>query len=151
MFLLPWIFYFFLYSLAGWIIDTSFRSALAGTFTEGSFFPVPLCPVYGFGAIFSILMEKIARPFSIIVQGFFYGIVLGALELVTGLALWYIFRERLWGYSDSFLNIMGYTDFVHIVAWGVLALLVVKYIHPFVQKYVYVIDRHRRRVFPPKT
>ena len=124
------IFYFLVYSFLGWIMDTTCRTLEAHAFTIGSFFPVPLCPVYGFGVLLVIFLHSLFPSIPLVLQGVIYGIVLAALEYATGILVLAYFHRRLWTYAGGFLNLDGFTNFSHALTWGVLAVLLVEYLQP---------------------
>ncbi len=124
-------FYFFFFSFMDWIADTIIRSFLAHAYTTGSFFPIPLCPVYGFGALLILFLHRLFASASILTQWTVYGISLGALEFVTGEFISTFFHRDLWSYSSGLIPLGHFTDLVHVMLWGALGLIFVRYIEPY--------------------
>ena len=92
----------------------------------------PLNPVYGFGAaLFYIAMYKIKNRFSIFAIG---GILGGAFEYLCSFFQEHLFGTISWDYSNYFLNFDGRTSLFHMICWGTLAVVFVKYIIPFTEK-----------------
>jgi len=124
--------YFFLYSFLGWIIDTTYRSFVDSAFAPGPYLhPLPFTPMYGFGALLILLTYPSVKSLPLWQLFFFYAISLSFFEYMGAIFSLSILGVRLWDYSDGFLNIQGHTDLLHGLAWGALALLMIKCIHPF--------------------
>jgi len=122
--------YFFFYSFVGWLMDTSYRSILARAFAPGSFFPVPMCPIYGFGALLVIFLHRAFPSAPLVLQGLIYGVLLALLEYLTGYFALLFFHRRLWYYAGGWLNLGHFTDLSHAVLWGVGAIVLVSYLQP---------------------
>ena len=56
-----WILLFTIYSLLGWICESTYCSILAKKFVNRGFLNGPFCPIYGVGAL---LIVKLLSPFS---------------------------------------------------------------------------------------
>lgn len=126
------LFYFFLYSFIGWIIDTTYRSLWARKYLPGSFFPVPLCPIYGWGAVFVLALHQIVGSWPVMIQWALYAVVLATLEYATGVFILRVYHKRLWKYSGGALNIQKFTNLSHAAIWGALAMLTL-WVYPAVQ------------------
>lgn len=117
-------------------MDTAYRSFLARAFAPGSFFPVPLCPIYGFGALLVIYLNRTFPSVPLVLQGLVYGILLALLEYLTGYFILLFFHRRLWHYADGWLNLGHFTDLPHAVLWGLLAVVLVKYLQPALESII---------------
>ena len=126
--------YLTLYSFLGWIMDTVYRSALAGIFVYESSMDTVLAPVYGFGALAFLLIKPVLKNKHPLTQWVLLALTGGAVEYVGGVVGMMYTGRRLWDYSDAFLNIHGHTDLYHIIVWGFLGLLFLKVIHPAIEK-----------------
>ena len=125
------IIYFFIYCFVGWICEELYCSILAKKIVNRGFLHGPYLPIYGFGAM-SVLF--LLRPFiTNIVLLFFAGmIVTSIIEYIGSFLLEKIFHIKLWDYSKNFLNINGRVCLLNSTMFGVLSLLMVYVIHPFV-------------------
>ena len=132
MSVLYFIFLFFLYSFIGWIGDTAYRSFYERRYAPGSFFPVPLCPVYGVGAVLVLVLDGFFHAAPLVLQWVVYGLLLAGLEEATGVFLLVFFKRRLWSYPDGRKKKGRFTDIGHAMLWGALAVLLVRYVHPFI-------------------
>ena len=94
----------------------------------------PLNPVYGFGIIlFVIFLSRIKNPIYIFIGGMFLG---GGFEYLCSLFQEKVFGTVSWNYSHQMFNIGGRTSLKYMIIWGVLALIVVKVIYPFLSKLI---------------
>lgn len=127
--------WFFFYSAFGWIIDTAFRSYLVRGYASGSLFPVPFCPIYGLGALAIFGLHVQLRHRGWLAQGIAYGLSLSALEYLAGEINLFFTGEKLWEYHGGLVNLNGFTNLEHAVLWGTLAIVLVRWLHPFVLHY----------------
>lgn len=99
----------------------------------------PFCPIYGFGATIMFLFldqfeNRLILLFCIAI------IVLTAWEYIVGVILETLFHTKYWDYSDHKFNFQGRICLTNSICWGILGVLFVKYIHPFVQGIIAKID-----------
>lgn len=72
---------------------------------------------------------------------FFIGVVVLTIwEYIVGVLLEKIFHTKYWDYSGKKLNFQGRVCLENSIYWGILGVLFVKYIHPFVQKIIGKVD-----------
>lgn len=127
--------YFFLYAFTGWLLETIYGFGVLGHFTKRGFLFGPLCPIYGFGAV--ILISGLKRYKSNSLKLFCYSaVVFSVFEYIAGFALDSLFSGRWWDYTSDFLNLNGRISLFYSFAWGIIAILFINHIHPFVEKHV---------------
>ena len=131
------IIFFALYSFTGWIIELIYRSYTRKKLINPGFLFGPFVPVYGIGAIFMILLQKFISPLPMFEQYLIYTVVLTIIEYITGEVFEYFFNLQLWDYSDMRINFRGKVSLVFSLCWGILAVGVSHFIHPFISTYVY--------------
>ena len=122
---------FIIYSFLGWIIDTGYRSLLEGRFAPGAVTVLPFTPIYGLGALLILAVHAKVKELSLIKTFFLYGLLATLLEYIGGLFSLHVLGQRLWDYSDLPFNIGGHVTLLHAFFWGLLAVLFLKFIHPF--------------------
>ncbi len=89
----------------------------------------PLNPVYGFGIVLFVLcFSKVKNPIYIFIGGMFLG---GGFEYLCSLFQEKVFGTVSWDYSHQMFNIGGRTSLKYMIIWGVLALIIIKVIYPF--------------------
>jgi uncharacterized membrane protein len=129
--------YLSLYSFLGWILDTAYRSSLTGTWTSISSIDTVLAPVYGFGALAFLSLRPLFNNKHPLIQWVLLALAGGLVEYVGGWVAITYTGDRLWDYSDTFLNIHGHTDLFHIIIWGLLGLFFLRVIHPVVERHLF--------------
>ena len=101
------------------------------TFTNRGFLIGPYCPIYGTAALAMILILSKYKDDIIIL--FFVGIVISSfLEYLTSYILEKVFKARWWDYSNKILNIDGRVCLVNSIQFGLLCILLINYINPFI-------------------
>ena len=64
------IFYFMIYSVVGWIYETTLCSITDRHFVNRGFLNGPYCPIYGSGALLDVLiLGRIENPFLLFILG----------------------------------------------------------------------------------
>lgn len=121
---------FFSYSIIGWISEVVYCSLMQHKLVNRGFLHGPLCPVYGFGGLLVVFLLK---PFS---ENLFYLFAMGvfitsALEYITGWALETVFSTKWWDYSTYRFNIHGRVCLRNSLMFGILSVVGVLFIHPF--------------------
>lgn len=131
--------YFIIYSFLGWVMESIVRTICEKKLINTGFLHGPFCPIYGIG---SIILFLLLRNFeNRLVLLFFTGIiVLTFWEYIVGVMLEKIFKTKYWDYSDQKFNFQGRVCLVNSICWGGLAVLLVKYIHPFIESLVSKVD-----------
>ncbi len=92
----------------------------------------PFIQVYGMGAVvYYLLIRKVQEP----KKAFFSGMLMGGiLEYLCSFFQEIIFGTISWDYSNLFLNINGRTSVVYCFYWGIIAVVFLKVIYPWIQK-----------------
>ena len=130
--IIDYIAYFFIYSFLGWIIETIYAFIIHGTFVKRGFLFGPICPIYGFGAVILLLVTKkmYGKPF----QKFLIATVLFTVfEYLVSLIFEEIFGLRWWDYSNDFLNIQGRVSLLYSIFWGIIGVILLEKLHPYIQ------------------
>jgi len=121
--------WFITYSVLGWVYESTVCSIDEHRVVNRGFLNGPLCPVYGFGAMASIFVLD-QRTDNIIIL-FFAGMLLTCtVEYITAVLLEKLFNARWWDYSKYRFNFQGRISLIGAVVFGVLTVLLIKYIHP---------------------
>ena len=119
--------FFFIYCLFGWIWESCYVSARKRKWVNRGFLHGPLLPIYGFGAIAVLIITLPVQdnPAAVYAVG-----MIGAtlLEYVTGAVMERLFHVKYWDYSNQKFNLNGYICLSSSVAWGFLAIGLIRYI-----------------------
>ena len=136
--ILYYITYLIVYSLAGWILESVCKTIEQRKFVNSGFLNGPFCPIYGFGAIIMLLCLNFLKDKSILlfIAGFF---ILSIWEYLVGVFLEKTFKTKYWDYSHLKFNIHGRVCLKNSLFWGILGVLFIRYIHPFIEGYIKIL------------
>lgn len=131
--------YFIIYSFLGWVMESIVRTIAERKLINTGFLKGPFCPIYGIGAMIMFLfLDKFEnKP---ILLFFISIIVLTIWEYLVGVLLEKMFKTKYWDYSDKKFNFQGRICLENSIYWGILGVVFVKYIHPFIQNLVSNVD-----------
>lgn len=120
-------------------MESVVRSICERKLINTGFLRGPFCPIYGIGATIMFLFldgfeNKPILLFCITI------IILTAWEYVVGVLLEKIFHTKYWDYSNHKFNFQGRICLTNSICWGILGILFVKYIHPFIQEMIAKVD-----------
>ena len=125
------LFYFAIYSFAGWCGEVVFATIRHGKFVNRGMLHGAYCPIYGFGLITVIVcLTPIKDSWLLLFVG--SAVLTTVLEFITGFVLDKLFGRRWWDYSDFPFNIGGYICLQFSLLWGVGTLVVMRIVHPVV-------------------
>lgn len=136
--ILYFITYFILYSFAGWVLESVSKTIAQRKFVNSGFLHGPFCPIYGFGALIMLLCLSFLRerPLLLFIAAFF---ILSVWEYLVGLFLEKVFKTKYWDYSNLKFNIQGRVCLKNSIFWGILGVLFICYIHPWIENYVVIL------------
>ena len=121
---------FIVYSITGWIIEVIATYPDTKCFVNRGFLIGPYCPIYGNCAIAMIfLLHNVTNPILLFVLSI---LICSVGEYVTSYAMEKIFHARWWDYSKNKFYLNGRICLVNSLAFGVLGLLLIKFVNPFV-------------------
>lgn len=126
--------YFIIYSIAGYLIETTFALVRYGVIeSRQSFLYGPFCSIYGIGAVVMIIFLQYFKRnrLTLFVGGFLIGSI---TEYLVSLIGELILHVKWWDYSNMPLNINGRICLYYSIFWGVLAIFLMKVVHPRVRK-----------------
>lgn len=109
--------WFLIYSILGWFVESVYMSLCNKKVTNRGFARVPVCPIYGVGAltVFFILRPYSANPIKL----FFMGMLLAtAIEFITASIMNRFFGEIWWDYRNKPFNYKGIVCLESSIAWG---------------------------------
>ena len=131
--------YFVIYSFLGWVLESVVRTVCERKIINTGFLIGPFCPIYGFGAIIMLLFLNTFENNSILLF-FIAFVVLSLWEYLVGVLLEKVFSTKYWDYSNHKFNYKGRICLTNSIAWGILGVLFIKYIHPFIENIIGYID-----------
>lgn len=130
---------FFLFSFLGWIWESIYCTIVEQKWANRGFLYGPICPIYGFGSLFGLLTYDLVKSSHLLKFQWWMMFILGfvtsmILEYITSWALEKIFKARWWDYSKLPLNINGRTSVPTSIAFGFVAILVMKILIPLADR-----------------
>lgn len=131
-----WFWYFVIYSFFGFLLEVLFARAIRNPKRDRKcFYFLPLCPVYGLGALFIVALPPFvqANPLLLALGG-----ALAATAAEFGMGVFYekVLKVQFWDYSHLPLNIGGQVCLLFSVFWCGLGLALVYWVHPAVTLWV---------------
>lgn len=126
---------FIFWSFIGWCIEVCWMTLETGEYQNRGFLNMPICPIYGFGVLMVVIFF---RPISHTFFPLFLatGILCTTFELLIGLGMEKLFGARWWDYSHEKFNYRGYICPKISILWGLGCVLVIRVVHPTVEKII---------------
>lgn len=92
----------------------------------------PFIQIYGIGAVaYYLLISNVQEP----KKAFFLGMIMGGiLEYLCSFFQEIFFGTISWDYSKFFLNLNGRVCLLYCVYWGIIAIMYLKIVYPFLKK-----------------
>ena len=129
---------FFIYSIAGWIMESVSISIRNKKITNRGFLIGPYCPIYGCGVI--LITFLLQKYYDDIPATFFLSILIcGTLEYLTSYVMEKIFKARWWDYSTRKFNINGRICLETLIPFGIAGTVITIWVNPFLLKYVKIV------------
>lgn len=128
--------YFIIYSIAGYVIETIFGIITKGVWeSRQSFLYGPFCAIYGLGAVVMIIFLQYFNKNNNTL--FWGGFLIGSVvEYVLSLIGEIVFHAIWWDYSNMPLNLNGRICVFYSIFWGLLAIYLVTYLNPKIDKLI---------------
>jgi uncharacterized membrane protein len=123
------IWYFSIYSLFGWIWETSYLFFKHKKFIDVGFLKGPFCPLYGINALLVIIFLSPLQH-NLILFYILSIFIVTFCEYLTSKIIESIFKIKFWDYSDFKFNIKGRIALSVSLFWGILLIILIKFIHP---------------------
>jgi len=124
-----WLWYFWIYSFLGYLVERAFAAATQAERRERKcFLLLPLCPVYGLGMTAVLALPEAWRQGAMLIAA--GAVVTTAVEYGVHWAYEVLLGVRFWDYSRVPGNLRGRICLPFSLAWGVLAALAVWLVQP---------------------
>lgn len=133
-------------SLAGFFIEMIYTAVYTRTFVirRGLIYG-PFIQIYGMGAVaYYLLISKIKEP----KEAFYTGMLMGGiLEYVCSFFQEILFGTISWDYSHFFLNFNGRTCVLYCFYWGIIAVVFLKVVYPWLERIEPLMYKKGIRIF----
>lgn len=124
-----WFWYFVFYSFLGFLLEVGFaRVTRSPKRDRKCFYLLPLCPVYGLGALLILWVTGPVREWPWL-AALLAGLAASSAEYLMGLFYQWL-GVAFWDYSHLPLNLGGKVCLFFSLAWAILGLAVIDWIHP---------------------
>lgn len=134
MIIFHYLLWIILYSCAGWIYESIICSIDQKKLVNRGFLNGPLCPIYGFGAIFIIIF--LSKKPNNLLELFVTGSVLASIvEYITAYFLEKLFKAKWWDYSNYRFNIHGRVCLLGAMVFGIFSVVIIEYVQPLIEKF----------------
>jgi len=128
--------FFIFYSALGAVAETLYRLATEHQlYGVHGFLHLPILPIYGVGALLIIVLlgSRIKHPALLFVLA---AVLASIVEFIAHWLIEVIFGVWIWGYEHHMFNLFGRISLASSIAFGVVALAIVYFIHPRLVKIV---------------
>lgn len=129
--------FFYVYAFLGWVIDVSVVFFSDGVLTNRGFLFEPICPMYGYAALVLIVIADSIKQkgfVGLVKKTILATIWCSVLEYITAWILDIFFHQMWWDYSKEPFNLQGRICLLASLFWGVLSVIFMTVLHPFVVK-----------------
>ena len=133
-----WFWYFVFYRLCGFGCEVLFSRLTGGRRDRKGMLLLPLCPVYGLGACAILLLPPVVRAHTMPLF-FLGGLAAAGVEYLMAVFYEEGLGVQFWDYSDLPWNIQGRVCIPFTLIWGLMALTLVRWLHPLVQGFVWYV------------
>lgn len=142
---------FIIFCVAGWIWECVYMSISDKNLVNRGFLTGPYIPIYGFGGL---LVQTAFGQWSngLLTFNTLKIYIVGALsatilEYIVSYILELAFNARWWDYSDYKFNLNGRICLVASLFWGLISVVCVQIVNPYLIKVLHNIDRDIKLVF----
>ena len=139
--------YFIIFSILGLIIETIYCYSTMGILeSRKGLIWGPFCPVYGVSAaVLLIFLDKYKN--KNIIRIFAFGFIIGSIaEYILSYTLESIYGIRFWDYEYTKLSLNGRICLQYSTYWGVLSIILLKFIKPYIDKLINKIPTKTRNI-----
>lgn len=141
-----WLLFFYIYCFLGWCIESTYVSLHKKKFVNRGFMRGPFLPLYGSGAVLMLYVTIPVRG-NLLLTFLVGGIAASILEYITGVCMESLFKVRYWDYSSKPLNFQGHICLGTSIAWGLLTIALVDFIHEPIEHFVLALNATLSAVF----
>lgn len=120
--------WFWVYSILGWFVESIYMSVCFKKITNRGIIKGPICPIYGFGALFVYFMLKPLKGHYVLL--YIIGAVMAtAVEFMAAKLMIRYTGCVWWDYSDKPFNYKGILCLESTLAWGLYTIVMFGFLH----------------------
>ncbi len=134
-------FWFFAYSILGWIVESIYMSICNKKLTNRGFIHGPICPIYGIGGLsVHIILSRFAGNY---VALYIVGALLAtSLEFLTAKLMIRVFGFVWWDYSNKPFNYKSIICLESTIAWGFYTIMEFAFLQKIVFRFIDLVPEH---------
>lgn len=126
--------WFWVYSILGWFVESIYMSICFRKITNRGIIKGPICPIYGFGALFVYFILKPLEGHY--VRLYIIGAILATcVEFVVAKIMIRYMGCVWWDYSDKPFNYKGILCLESTLAWGLYTIVMFGFLHKAVMAF----------------
>ena len=130
---------FSVYGIFGWMLEVGFCSIIEKHCVNRGFLYGPFCPIYGIGGLF-VVFSLSALGKNWITLFIASALATGIIEYTASYALEKVFAATWWDYSTIKFNINGRVCPQSMIAFGILSVFTIRFLHPLVSRTISLVD-----------
>ncbi|MDE6314178.1 MAG: putative ABC transporter permease [Lachnospiraceae bacterium] len=120
--------WFWVYSILGWLVESIYMSICFRKITNRGIIRGPICPIYGFGALFVYFALRPLEGHYVLL--YIIGAILATcVEFVVAKLMIRYIGFVWWDYSDKPLNYKGILCLESTLAWGLYTIVMFGFLH----------------------
>lgn len=120
--------WFWVYSILGWFVESIYMSVCFKKITNRGIIRGPICPIYGFGALFVYFMLKPLEGHYVLL--YVIGAVMAtAVEFMAAKLMIRYTGCVWWDYSEKPFNYKGILCLESTLAWGLYTIVMFGFLH----------------------
>lgn len=124
-----------IYSFLGFLVEVAFARLMHNPKRDRKCrYFLPICPVYGLGAVSLLLLPEAIRHDPLLLFPC-AALACTVVEYFTALVYEKVFLVPFWDYSHLPLNLHGRVCPLFSLIWGILSAAMLYYIHPWVAQF----------------
>lgn len=126
--------WFWIYSILGWLVESIYMSICFKKITNRGIIKGPICPIYGFGALFVYFTLRPLEGHYVLL--YVIGAVLATVvEYVVAKLMIHYTGCVWWDYSQKPFNYKGILCLESTLAWGLYTILMFGFLHKVVMAF----------------
>ena len=132
---------FFIYSVIGWIVESTYVSIKEKKFVDRGFLIGPYCPIYGLGSL--VIIFYIEQYKNNIITVFFLSVIIcSILEYLTSYLMEKIFKARWWDYSNEKFNLNGRICGKNALLFGLGGIIILYLLNPLLNTIITPLNKN---------
>ncbi|MDE6591533.1 MAG: putative ABC transporter permease [Oscillospiraceae bacterium] len=124
---------FFVCAFIGWCYEVLLTWAVLGVFVDRGAFSIPICPIYGIGALLMGEIVKLAGTKRVGEIFLVCAVSSTAFELAASYVIEAVLGHGLWSYSAWAFNFEGRISLFSSLIFGGMGVLFIKVIRPGIE------------------